>query len=103
MNLSIWKSKRNKSQFVASLDNGTHLYFDAFELETVEASLWLYQGTTLVACIRATSDTIPKVTDYARRMATMGAQNYGEPLNEIRKQDEAPQVGADSSLMAKSA
>ncbi|MDV6251080.1 hypothetical protein [Vibrio sp. EA2] len=83
MNLSIWKSKRNKSLFVASLDNGTHIYFDAFELEPVEASLWLYQGTTLVSCIRATSANMPKVTNYARRMLTMGAQNYGEPLSQI--------------------
>ena len=99
MNLSIWKSRRNKTQLVASFNNGTHIYFDSFELETVEASLWLYQGTTLVSCIRATSVTLPQVTKYAQRMATMGAQNYGEPLNEIRKQDEAPQVGADSSFV----
>nr|WP_321386232.1 hypothetical protein [uncultured Vibrio sp.] len=98
MNLSIWKPTRNKSQLVASLDNGAHIYFDAFELEAVEAALWLYQGTTIVACFRATSATLPKVTGYARRMAIMGAQNHGEPLSEIRKQDEAPQVGADSSL-----
>lgn len=98
MNLSIWKSRRNKTQLVASLDNGAHIYFDCFELETVEGSLWLYQGSTLVACFRTSIITLSQLTDYARRMVTMGAQNYGQPLSEIRKQDEAPVMGADSSL-----
>ncbi|HCG9183123.1 TPA: hypothetical protein NJ926_004222 [Vibrio parahaemolyticus] len=95
MNLSIWKSRRNQRQLVASQDNGTHIYFDSFELE---ASLWLYQGMTLVACIKAQNDTLADITTTANRMATLGAQNNGQPLHEIRKQDEAPQVGADSSL-----
>ena len=30
MNLSIWKSRRNQRQLVASQDNGTHIY-DKFE------------------------------------------------------------------------
>ncbi|HGZ6667297.1 TPA: hypothetical protein ACOLYT_003359 [Vibrio parahaemolyticus] len=98
MNLSIWKSRRNQRQLVASQDNGTHIYFDSFELETVEASLWLYQGMTLVAYIKAQNDTLADITTTANRMATLGAQNNGQPLHEIRKQDEAPQVGADSSL-----
>ncbi|MCR9309553.1 hypothetical protein [Vibrio diabolicus] len=98
MNLSIWKSRRNQRQLVASQDNGTHIYFDSFELEPVEASLWLYQGMTLVACIKAQNDTLTDITTTANRMATLGAQNNGQPLHEIRKQDEAPQVGADSSL-----
>ncbi|MGU3703414.1 hypothetical protein NAL94_15955 [Vibrio alginolyticus] len=98
MNLSIWKSRRNQRQLVASQDNGTHIYFDSFELEAVEASLWLYQGMTLVACIKAQNDTLADITTTANRMATLGAQNNGQPLHEIRKQDEAPRVGADSSL-----
>ncbi|EKF6808165.1 hypothetical protein OZ405_002826 [Vibrio parahaemolyticus] len=98
MNLSIWKSRRNQRQLVASQDNGTHIYFDSFELEPVEASLWLYQGMTLVACIKAQNDTLADITTTANRMATFGAQNNGQPLHEIRKQDEAPQAGADSSL-----
>ncbi|TOP76363.1 hypothetical protein CGH09_18570 [Vibrio parahaemolyticus] len=98
MNLSIWKSRRNQRQLVASQDNGTHIYFDSFELEAVEASLWLYQGMTLVACIKAQNDTLADITTTAHRMATLGAQNNGQPLHEIRKQDEAPLVGADSSL-----
>ena len=98
MNLSIWKSRRNQRQLVASQDNGTHIYFDSFELEAVEASLWLYQGMTLVACIKAQNDTLADITTTAHRMATLGAQNNGQLLHEIRKQDEAPQVGADSSL-----
>ncbi|ELA8062158.1 hypothetical protein RGL57_000743 [Vibrio parahaemolyticus] len=98
MNLSIWKSRRNQRQLVASQDNGTHIYFDSFELEPVEASLWLYQGMTLVACIKAQNDTLADITTTANRMATLGTQNNGQPLHEIRKQDEAPQVGADSSL-----
>ncbi|HCG7137001.1 TPA: hypothetical protein NJ337_004648 [Vibrio parahaemolyticus] len=98
MNLSIWKSRRNQRQLVASQDNGTHIYFDSFELEPVEASLWLYQGMMLVACIKAQNDTLADITTTANRMATLGAQNNGQPLHEIRKQDEAPQVGADSSL-----
>ncbi|HHF2914693.1 TPA: hypothetical protein ACPJZ9_002971 [Vibrio diabolicus] len=97
MNLSIWKSRRNQRQLVASQDNGTHIYFDSFELEAVEASLWLYQGMTLVACIKAQNDTLADITTTANRMATLGAQNNGQPLHEIRKQDAAPQVGADSS------
>ncbi|HCM0969649.1 TPA: hypothetical protein N2830_004605, partial [Vibrio parahaemolyticus] len=60
--------------------------------------LWLYQGMTLVACIKAQNDTLADITTTANRMATLGAQNNGQPLHEIRKQDEAPQVGADSSL-----
>ncbi|TOZ89656.1 hypothetical protein [Vibrio parahaemolyticus] len=98
MNLSIWKSRRNQRQLVASQDNGTHIYFDSFEFEAVEASLWLYQGMKLVACIKAQNDTLADITTTANRMATLGAQNNGQPLHEIRKQDEAPQVGADSSL-----
>ncbi|MDF4947334.1 hypothetical protein P3580_01720 [Vibrio parahaemolyticus] len=98
MNLSIWKSRRNQRQLVASQDNGTHIYFDSFELEPVEASLWLYQGMTLVACIKAQNDTLADITTTANRMATLGAQNNGQPLHEIRKQDEALQAGADSSL-----
>ncbi|ELJ8827105.1 hypothetical protein, partial [Vibrio parahaemolyticus] len=90
MNLSIWKSRRNQRQLVASQDNGTHIYFDSFELEAVEASLWLYQGMTLVACIKAQNDTLADITTTANRMATLGAQNNGQPLHEIRKQDEAP-------------
>ncbi|EPM7857904.1 hypothetical protein ACTQ75_003030 [Vibrio alginolyticus] len=97
MNLSIWKTRRNQRQLVASQCNGTHIYFDSFELEAVEASLWLYQGMTLVACIKAKDATLADITNAAYRMATLGAQNNGQPLNEIRKQDEAPQVGADSS------
>ncbi|CAE6901974.1 hypothetical protein [Vibrio sp. B1FLJ16] len=84
MILSIWKSRRNKTQLVASLDNGVHIYFDCFELETVEASLWLYQGSTLVACFRASDVTLSKITNYARRMVVLGAQNYGEPLAEVK-------------------
>ncbi|MCF9794668.1 hypothetical protein, partial [Vibrio parahaemolyticus] len=87
MNLSIWKSRRNQRQLVASQDNGTHIYFDSFELEAVEASLWLYQGMTLVACIKAQNDTLADITTTANRMATLGAQNNGQPLHEIRKQD----------------
>ncbi len=34
MNLSIWKTRRNQRQLVASQCNGTHIYFDSFELET---------------------------------------------------------------------
>lgn len=83
MNLSIWKSRRNKTQLVASLDNGVHIYFDCFELETVEASLWLYQGTTLVACFRASENSLSQIIDYARRMVVLGAQNYGVPLSEV--------------------
>ncbi|HCM1044114.1 TPA: hypothetical protein N2864_004274, partial [Vibrio parahaemolyticus] len=85
MNLSIWKSRRNQRQLVASQDNGTHIYFDSFELEAVEASLWLYQGMTLVACIKAQNDTLADITTTANRMATLGAQNNGQPLHEIRK------------------
>ncbi|HCM1150963.1 hypothetical protein J7912_19040, partial [Vibrio parahaemolyticus] len=84
MNLSIWKSRRNQRQLVASQDNGTHIYFDSFELEAVEASLWLYQGMTLVACIKAQNDTLADITTTANRMATLGAQNNGQPLHEIR-------------------
>ncbi|TOK19502.1 hypothetical protein CGI23_22190 [Vibrio parahaemolyticus] len=98
MNLSIWKSRRNQRQLVASQDNGTHIYFDSFELEAAEASLWLYQGMTLVACIKAQNDTLADITTTANRMATLGAQNNGQPLHEIRKQGEARQVCADSSL-----
>ncbi|HCM0690972.1 TPA: hypothetical protein N2719_004114, partial [Vibrio parahaemolyticus] len=83
MNLSIWKSRRNQRQLVASQDNGTHIYFDSFELEAVEASLWLYQGMTLVACIKAQNDTLADITTTANRMATLGAQNNGQPLHEI--------------------
>ncbi len=83
MNLSIWKSRRNKTQLVASLDNGVHIYFDCFELEPVEASLWLYQGSTLVACFRGSSLSLSNLTDYARRMVVLGAQNYGAPLSEV--------------------
>ncbi|EHE7897716.1 hypothetical protein MW374_001995 [Vibrio parahaemolyticus] len=84
MNLSIWKTRRNQRQLVASQCNGTHIYFDSFELETSEASLWLYQGSTLVACIRASSVTLTQITDYARRMVVLGAKNYGEPLSEAK-------------------
>ncbi|TOL10436.1 hypothetical protein CGI04_24345, partial [Vibrio parahaemolyticus] len=49
-------------------------------------------------CIKAQNDTLADITTTAHRMATLGAQNNGQPLHEIRKQDEAPQVGADSSL-----
>ncbi|WP_045395921.1 hypothetical protein [Vibrio campbellii] len=99
MNISIWKSRRNKNQLVASQSNGIHIYFDSFELETVEASLWLYQGSVLVACFEAKSDTLNELTKTAQRMFANGAQNHGVPLNDFRKQDEAPQVGADSSFV----
>ncbi|WP_343291402.1 hypothetical protein [Vibrio harveyi] len=84
MNISIWKSRRNKNQLVASQSNGIHIYFDSFELEEIEASLWLYQGSTLVACFEANSNTLSRLRQVAKHMATLGAQNHGEPLTQIK-------------------
>ncbi len=83
MNLSIWKTRRNQRQLVASQCNGIHIYFDSFELEAVEASLWLYQGMTLVACIKAQNNALTDITNMAQRMATLGAQNNGESLTQV--------------------
>ncbi|MGD1472069.1 MULTISPECIES: hypothetical protein [Vibrio] len=83
MNISIWKSRRNKNQLVASQSNGIHIYFDSFELEEIEASLWLYQGSTLVACFEANSNTLSRLRQVAKHMATLGAQNHGEPLTQV--------------------
>ncbi|EKO3785701.1 hypothetical protein [Vibrio harveyi] len=84
MNISIWKSRRNKNQLVASQSNGIHIYFDSFELEEIEASLWLYQGSTLIACFEANSNTLSRLRQVAKHMATLGAQNHGEPLTQIK-------------------
>ncbi|WP_257974461.1 hypothetical protein [Vibrio parahaemolyticus] len=66
MNLSIWKTRRNQRQLVASQCNGTHIYFDSFELETSEASLWLFQGMTLVACIKAQNNSLTRLNVWRR-------------------------------------
>ncbi|ENY7807373.1 hypothetical protein ACJO14_17520 [Vibrio parahaemolyticus] len=86
MNLSIWKTRRNQRQLVASQCNGTHIYFDSFELETSEASLWLFQGMTLVACIKAQNNSLTDITNTAQRMATLGAQNNGESLVQVERE-----------------
>ncbi|MGR5324124.1 hypothetical protein ACP3VW_09735 [Vibrio sp. DNB22_17_1] len=80
MNLCIWKSRKPSHQFVASHADGLHLYFDSFELEEVETSLWFYQGSRMVGCVKASSSSMDSLKRTARKAAMLGAFNLGGEL-----------------------
>lgn len=70
--------------------------FDAFEYEADNDCIWLFRNGEC-ACLMDSDSHQKSTQQIISQLERLGAVNHGD--DETRKQDEAPQVGADSSLI----
>ncbi|MGI9829566.1 hypothetical protein [Vibrio vulnificus] len=78
MSYCVWSSKANH---VVLTRNDLNVFFDGFEVEAIEATLWVYQGSVTVAALTITDENRTQMMSLAKRMQVLGATNLGEPLN----------------------